>query len=175
MKYTNFAPDAVSRFDLRNVKGAKTELAEVLDQDSRPLCLMPPADVARLSLPHKSVALLVSDKRGRLILRLNSKKEFGFVASGFLPAGEAPEDRARALLPEWARDAREWREALVFPPSSETRFALLWVFEARRVFCPEDENLLPLFRSDYAALLSRGYSFCPVFNFVVQSGKYDWS
>lgn len=133
---------------------------------------MPAPDAARLSLPRKDVALLMRDGKNRKILRLNSKKEFGFTADGFLPAGDSPDDYIRELLPDWARGEPE--PLLVIPASAGTRRARLYVYEARCAYCPSDEALLPLHRNEYEALLSRGHAFCPVLNFVVQTANLNW-
>lgn len=133
---------------------------------------MPAAEAARLSLPHKAAALLISDNKNRKILRLNSKNEFGFVAEGFIPAGESVEDYIRQLTPDWARGEPE--PLFVVPASAGTRFARLYVYQARCSCCPADDALLPLHKNEYEALLSRGYAFCPVFNFVARTANLNW-
>ncbi|MDE5832769.1 MAG: hypothetical protein K2H64_07285 [Desulfovibrio sp.] len=149
-------------------------LTRVFDQAGRALCLMPYAAVKRQKLIHKSAALLLNDKQGRKILRLNPANEFGFSAFGFIQADECADDAVLRLLPAWATRVLDWRPPIIFPVTEETGFAIPHVYEARCDAPPADSATLILARNEYEALLVRDYAFCPLFKYVAGSGKLPW-
>ncbi|MDO5484366.1 MAG: NUDIX hydrolase, partial [Desulfovibrionaceae bacterium] len=79
------------------IKNTST-LLEVVDSRNTPLCLMPATTVARQELPHRAVAVLLRDNAGRFLLKQTSGQGWDFSSHAALPAGQANEDLARALL-----------------------------------------------------------------------------
>lgn len=100
---------------------------EVLDQSGRTLCVLPARDVLRQKLRHRSVAIILRDGRGRLLLTGSPATGWSFSAAAALPAWESGESHAEKLA------GLAW-------PGCRGRFHLIGSCQP----CPENGNALAM-------------------------------
>ncbi|WP_072311733.1 MULTISPECIES: NUDIX hydrolase [Desulfovibrio] len=104
---------------------------EVVDNENRPLCIMPDEDVIRQRLPHRAVALLVSDRNGQALLT-RSSQGWCFSSHGRVPAGMACEYRVREiLLNDWGYEGKQISALGLIAPGLENAMTFLHLFTAR--------------------------------------------
>lgn len=104
---------------------------EVVDNENRPLCIMPDEAVIRQRLPHRAVALLVRDKNGQALLTRTSQG-WCFSSHGRVPAGMACECRAREiLLNDWGHEGKQISALGLIAPGPENGETFLRLFTAR--------------------------------------------
>ena len=113
------------------------ERIHVVDADNRPLAVMSPADVHRQGLRHRGVLLLLTDRRGRLVLRKLDKGHplhpgrWDIAGSGHVLAGEAAEEAAERRLPPAAEALGEsLRHVLALSGEAGTGEEIVDVFAA---------------------------------------------
>jgi len=123
--------------------GQNTELVEVVDDNDRPLCLMPLSEVHRQSLPHRSVLVLLYDAHGRLYLQKRSARKalypgrLDLSASGHVRSGEAREDAAlRELREDLGIRAKRLRVMAKVPAGPDTSWEFVTLYTAGRVSEP---------------------------------------
>ena len=81
------------------------ERIHVVDADNRPLAVMSADEIHRQGLRHRGVLLLLTDRRGRLVLRRLDKSHplhpgrWDIAGNGHVLAGEAAEEAAERRLP----------------------------------------------------------------------------
>ena len=149
-------------------------LAEALDNNLRPLCMLKVDDILAQGLAHRAAALLISDREGRRILRASASGEWGFTAAAPVAAGMALDDCRILLAESWPSRLYDWRSPAVIQPCEETGRAQVHIFEAKCARVPAGDDLLPLARGEYDALLARGYPVSPLLKLAVDSGAARW-
>ena len=61
-------------------------LYEALDAQGQPLCLLGMDEILRQNLYHRRIALMVVDKRGKMLLNTPENEDYDFLFSGPVPA-----------------------------------------------------------------------------------------
>ena len=103
---------------------------EVVDSNNAPLCIMAKEDVLRQCLPHRAVALLVRDRRGRALLTLG-EQGWGFSSYGQVAAGMSCESSAQDILfHEWSQEGGRLACLGLMPPSASTGLSFLHLYTA---------------------------------------------
>jgi len=151
-------------------------LVEVLDQQDRPLLLMPERTASVLGLPHRTALVLLRERGGRLWLarrpghRPDSPPVLDFSARGPAAAGEAGVSAAARLLYEalGLPDTQPVRRAVLPPLASEGARRCLLFTAVRRggqvAFRTEgllvDQDELAGLAEHFPDLLSRSLLWC---------------
>ncbi|NCD24069.1 MAG: hypothetical protein EOL86_00550 [Deltaproteobacteria bacterium] len=108
----------------------------VVDANNRPLAVMDREQVLRQGLKHRNVALVLSDARGRLVLRRRPADHpiypgrWDIAGGGHVQAGLAAEDVARACVPASLPGLEVWH-ARTLGASARTGNAFVEIFLAR--------------------------------------------
>ena len=116
------------------------EYVDVVDQNDRPLMVMPLTEVHRQGLFHRSVMVLVFDSEGRLYLQKRGQNKshypgrFDLSATGHVQAGEArTEAAARELAEELGLTAPSLTLLDAAPASRETAYEFVTLYSAGRI------------------------------------------
>ena len=114
----------------KNLKKAAS--LEIVDKNNKPFAVMPAGSALRQMLPHRTVAVLLRDKKGRGLFRYQERQQLGFSSFSLVTAGRSCEETALHLC------AAEWREEKprllslgTIPPCSENDGAFTSLFEMR--------------------------------------------
>ncbi len=75
-------------------------LGEALDGNYRPLCILPFEDIIKQKLLHRSIALLLTDRRKKILLNIDPDGIYGFSFSGALQAGFCAREYAEKMALE---------------------------------------------------------------------------
>ena len=113
---------------------------EVVDKGNRPIGTMPPAEVHRQSLRHRSVVILIYDSEGKLYLqKRNAAKKlyagrWNISASGHVFAGESCESAALRQL-EFELGIKSGNLQLIrkIQASSETGYEFITVYALEKI------------------------------------------
>ena len=123
------------------------ELVDVVDQEDRPLAVMPLTEAIRQSLYYRLVSVLVFRPDGKLFLQKRGPKKnlypnrFDVSASGHVKAGEARVDAAsRELFEELGLRAQNLTVLHTVPGSDQTSRAFVTLFSAGRISEPPHPN-----------------------------------
>jgi len=123
------------------------ELVDVVDQEDRPLAVMPLTEAIRQSLYYRLVSVLVFRPDGKLFLQKRGPKKnlypnrFDVSASGHVKAGEARVDAAgRELFEELGLRAQNLTVLHTVPGSEQTSHAFVTLFSAGRISEPPHPN-----------------------------------
>jgi isopentenyl-diphosphate delta-isomerase len=113
-----------------------TERIWVVDRDNRALAVMNAQQAHLQGLRHRGFLLLVSDPRGRLVLRRLDKEHplhpgrWDIAGSGHVRAGEAAEEAALRHLPPGTADPQTLRYMLTLEEGAGTGEEIVDVFAA---------------------------------------------
>ncbi len=123
------------------------ELVDIVDENDRPLLVMPLVEAHRQSLFHRSVLILVFNPEKKLYLQKRSPKKslypgrFDLSATGHVQAGEARIDAAaRELYEELGLRAKTLTVVDTVPASQETGYEFVTLFSAGCVSDPPRPN-----------------------------------
>ncbi|SNR59109.1 NUDIX domain-containing protein [Humidesulfovibrio mexicanus] len=115
------------------------QLVEILDMEQRVVAVMPAQEAARQKLCHRTVAVLLFDEQGRVLLRRNdlgARRQLGtwdVPVCGAVLAGESVFDAAvRFLRSGLGIHAERLRPLLELPPLPENSNEVLQVFGLTR-------------------------------------------
>lgn len=148
-------------------------LHEVVDGANRPICLLGADEIKRQQLPHRALAVILRDSRGKLFLRHENDGSFGFSARGMPDAGMAAGDcfhRLTSVLDLGCGIIP--RQLGIYQPSDSTGAAFTWLFSGFLAGRPRVPSFLaPLDKLEIKALMKRGYPFDPFFRLVFDRGE----
>jgi isopentenyl-diphosphate delta-isomerase len=126
---------------------ASPELVDIVDENDRPLMVMPLAEAHRQSLYHRSVLVLVFDPRGKLYLQKRGPHKslypnrYDLSATGHVQAGESRlAAAARELEEELGLRAKTLVQLDTAPASEQTGYEFVTLFSAGRSAEPPRPN-----------------------------------
>lgn len=116
------------------------ELVDIVDQNDRPVMVMPLGEAHRQALPHRAVLVLVYDKQGRLYLQKRGPHKnlypnrYDLSATGHVRAGESRQKAAaRELQEELGLVAKTLTQLDAVPASEQTGNEFITLFSAGRL------------------------------------------
>ncbi|BAV91780.1 NUDIX hydrolase [Candidatus Desulfovibrio trichonymphae] len=105
---------------------------EIVDSRNMPIGIMDYKNVLHQRLPHRTVALLLRDACGRVLLTLQPQSGWSFSSFSHVPAGQSAETRATTTLHDnWNLRSSRIVPIGIFPPCMENRQSFTTFFEAR--------------------------------------------
>lgn len=123
------------------------ELVDIVDQNDRPLLVMPLTEAHRQSLFHRSVLVLVFDPAGKLYLQKRGPHKslypnrYDLSATGHVQAGESRLAAAlRELEEELGLRAKTLTQLAAVPASDQTGYEFVTLFTAGRLADPPRPN-----------------------------------
>lgn len=125
-----------------DIKFANKNLYDAVDEKGRPLCLLPLEEILRQKLNHRSVALLLIDKRNRMVLQAGNDDLYDFSFFGAVPAGISKcEFACQMAFERWK--AENLLPLLEYRPCPENRYSFCAIFRL-----PVSNALAEMFASD---------------------------
>lgn len=106
---------------------------EALDQQGRPLCLMPGREILGQNLPHRLAALFLREPGGGILLHSPTGMDYSFFCMGIPPAKMGTEDFCALMLKGELDADRNFtlRPRGKLAPSPENPAAFTSIFSAR--------------------------------------------
>lgn len=147
----------------------------VVDASNRPLCHLHGAEIVRQRLRHRSVALLLCDDNGKMLLKFRPGVGFGFTEFCMVPAQCGMEELAWQLAQDkWHRENCALVEAV--EPCEANGFSFCGIFLAKfphrlgLSLLSSDKNLLLADKVEVSALIDRGHAFAQFFRIQFSGG-----
>lgn len=149
-----------------DTKPALKNLYEALDGEGRSLCLLPLEEIRRQKLFHKTAALLLEDRLGRLLLQADSDTVYDFSFFGPVPAFMGKGEFAAQVA------FANWKVEKIFPlweyppcPENGQSFGIIFKLPASNalaeMFAQNRQKFLLADSVEIASLIKYGMGLSP--------------
>lgn len=139
----------------------------MLDENRQPLCLLPQEEILRQKLFHLRIAILITDKRDKWLLSVNSNGIYDFSFCGIVPAHYgAGEYAAFITMERWKLNTL--RPLLAYAPCPENMRAFTYIYKAvlstsmAEMFAREREKYILADTVEIKSLMNYGSDFSPL-------------